>query len=53
MNMIQENNRKHQECLDIVAKFEKSGGEIIKPAGDYKTKEWQAPKPRRLVIPNN
>ena len=51
MNMIQENNRKHQECLDIVAKFEKSGGKIIKPGNDYKTKGWQAPKPKRLVIP--
>jgi hypothetical protein len=52
MNMIQENNRKHQECIDAVESFKKAGGKITKAPNDYKGKTWEAPKPRRLVIHN-
>lgn len=52
MNTTQHRNNLHQEALDITAQFVKSGGKIIKPSEDYKGQEWQAPKPKRLVIHN-
>jgi len=51
MRSTKQANKEHYKCLAIAAKFDKEVG-ITKAPDDYKCVEWKAPKPRRMVIPN-
>ena len=53
MNTIQLNNERHEKALEQVAEFVMSGGEIKYADDDYKGLTWEAPRPKRLVMPDN
>ena len=46
MSSTQINNTKHQDCLDQVEAFKKSGGKIKKPGSNYKGQTYEAPRPK-------
>ena len=43
-----ENNKKHQEALQVVKDFEKADGKVTRIKSDAIGNGWQAPVPRRL-----
>lgn len=52
MNQAQINKQRHLEALKVVEDFVKAGGKITKAPDNYKGIERKAPKPKRMVIPN-
>ena len=49
MNMIERNNKRHQEALDVVEQYKQQGG-IVRELGVTKSDHRShAPKPKRFV----
>lgn len=53
MNSTQINNARHQDCLDKVKAFEKSGGKIKKPPGNYEGQVYEFPRPKHRQKKSN